>query len=98
MAGGGTTVPVPAPCRSNIHLGGTHVLKAQGATQGVEITIVHAAHANSLPLSLLGEAERKSMAAMGLSIQPGPPRGLRRPVLPTASRPTCPATRAYTAR
>jgi L-ascorbate metabolism protein UlaG (beta-lactamase superfamily) len=75
MAGGGTTVPVAAACRSNIHLGGTHVLKAQGATQGVEITIVHAAHANSLPLSLLGEAERKSMAAMGLSIQPGPPVG-----------------------
>ena len=73
--GGATTVPVAAPCRSNIHLGGTHVLKAAGAAQGVEVTIVYAAHANSLPLSLLGEAERKSLAANGLNIEPGPPTG-----------------------
>ncbi len=75
QAGGATTVPVAAPCRSNIHLGGTHVLKAAGAAQGVEITIVYAAHANSLPLSLLGEAERKSLAANGVSVEPGPPTG-----------------------
>jgi L-ascorbate metabolism protein UlaG (beta-lactamase superfamily) len=73
--GGGTTVPVAAPCRSNIHLGGMHVLKAAGAAQGVEITIVYAAHANSLPLSLLGEEERKTLAANGLSVEPGPPTG-----------------------
>jgi L-ascorbate metabolism protein UlaG (beta-lactamase superfamily) len=75
QAGGATTVPVAAPCRSNIHLGGTHVLKAAGAAQGVEITIVYAAHANSLPLSLLDEAERKSLAANGMSVEPGPPAG-----------------------
>jgi len=73
--GGATTVPVAAPCRSNIHLGGTHVLKAAGAAQGVEITIVYAAHANGLPLSLLGEEERKTLAANGLSVEPGPPTG-----------------------
>src|SRR5206468_5091005 len=73
QAGGATTVPVAAPCRSNIHLGGTHVLKTAGAAQGVEITVVYAAHANSLPLSLVGEAERKSLAANGLSVEPGPP-------------------------
>jgi L-ascorbate metabolism protein UlaG (beta-lactamase superfamily) len=75
LADGATTVPVVAPCRSNIHLGGTHVLKATGAARGVEITIVYAAHANSLPLSLLGEAERKSLPANGLSVEPGPPTG-----------------------
>jgi L-ascorbate metabolism protein UlaG (beta-lactamase superfamily) len=75
QADGATTVPVAAACRSNIHLGGTHVLKATGSAQGVEITIVYAAHANSLPLSLLGEAERKSLAANGVSIEPGPPIG-----------------------
>ena len=75
QAGGGTTVPVAAPCRSNTHLGGTHVFKTAGAAQGVEITIVYAAHANSLPLSLLGEAERKSLAANGLGFEPGPPTG-----------------------
>ena len=73
--GGATTVPVAAPCRSNIHLGGTHVLKTTGAARGVEITVVYAAHANSLPLSLLGEAERKSLAANGLGFEPGPPTG-----------------------
>ena len=72
---GATTVPVAAPCRSNTHLGGTHVFKAAGAAQGVEITVVYAAHANSLPLSLLGEAERKSLAANGLGVEPGPPTG-----------------------
>ena len=59
QADGATTVPVAAPCRSNTHLGGTQVLKTAGAARGVEITVVYAAHANSLPLSLLGEAERK---------------------------------------
>lgn len=75
QAGGATSVPVATPCRANIHLGGMQVLKAAGAEQGVEITIVYAAHANSLPLSVLGEAERKSLAANGLSIAPGPPTG-----------------------
>ncbi len=75
QAGGATTVPVAAPCRSNTHLGGTHVFKAAGAAQGVEITVVYAAHANSLPLSLLGEAERKSLATNGVSVEPGPPTG-----------------------
>ena len=75
MAGGGTTVPLAAPCRSNIHLGGTHVLKTAGAQQGVEISIVHAAHANSLPLSVISEPERKVLAANGLAFAPGPPVG-----------------------
>jgi hypothetical protein len=86
--GGATTVPVAAPCRSNIHLGGMHVLKAASAAQGVEITIVYAAHAKSLPLSLLGEEERKSLAANGLSVEPGPPTALSSN-LPMGSRPTC---------
>lgn len=75
LADGATTVPVAAPCRSNTHLGGTHVLKTSGAARGVEITVVFASHANSLPLSLLGEAERKSLAANGLGFEPGPPTG-----------------------
>jgi len=74
-AGGATTVPVAAPCRTNLQLGGTYVLRAAGAARGVEITVVYAAHANSLPLSLLDEAQRKSLAANGLSVEPGPPVG-----------------------
>ncbi len=75
QAGGGTLVPLAAPCRSGIHLGGTHVLKAKGAQQGVEISIVYASHANSLPLSAISEAERKVLAANGLAYAPGPPVG-----------------------
>lgn len=71
----GTIVPRAAACRSNIHLGGTHVLKAKDAQQGVEITIVFASHANSLPLSVISEAERKILAANGLAYAPGPPVG-----------------------
>ena len=70
-----TIVPRTAACRSNIHLGGTHVLKTKDAQQGVEITIVFASHANSLPLSVISEAERKILAANGLAYAPGPPVG-----------------------
>ncbi len=73
--GGITAVPVAAACRSGIHLGGVQTLKAAGAAKGVEITIVYAAHANSLPLSLLNEAQRKVLAADNLSIAAGPPAG-----------------------
>ena len=73
--GGATKVPVPAPCRTNQQLGGTHVFKAVGAAQAVEVTVVYAAHSNALPLSLLTEEERKTLAANGLSAQPGPPVG-----------------------
>jgi L-ascorbate metabolism protein UlaG (beta-lactamase superfamily) len=75
MAGGATNVPLAAPCRTNIHLGGTHVLRAKGAQQGVEISIVFASHANSLPLSVISEAERKVLNANGLAFSPGPPVG-----------------------
>jgi L-ascorbate metabolism protein UlaG (beta-lactamase superfamily) len=71
----GTLVPLTAPCRSGIHLGGTHVLRAKDAQQGVEISIVYASHANSLPLSVISEAERKVLAANGLAFSPGPPVG-----------------------
>ncbi|HEY7168478.1 MAG TPA: MBL fold metallo-hydrolase [Candidatus Binatia bacterium] len=72
---GATTVPVVAPCRTNQQLGGTQVLKAAGATRGVEITVVYAAHGNGLPLSLISEEERKTLAANGLTVEPGPPTG-----------------------
>jgi hypothetical protein len=86
QAGGATAVPVAAPCRSNLQLGGTHVIKAADAVRGVEITIVYAAHGNGLPLSLLDEAERKSLAANGLSVEPGPPGRLCHQVYQRAHR------------
>ena len=72
---GATNVPVATPCRSNTHLGGAFIAKAAGASQGVEVTIVYASHANNVPLSLLSEAQRASLGPDGTSIVIGPPTG-----------------------
>ena len=72
---GVTTVPVATSCRSNTHLGGVFVAKAPNAAQGVEITIVYASHANSVPLSLLSDAHRANLAQDDTSIILGPPTG-----------------------
>ena len=75
QTGGVTNVPVAASCRSNTHLGGAFIARAQGASQGVEITIVFASHANNVPLSLLSEAQRANLGPDGASIVIGPPTG-----------------------
>jgi L-ascorbate metabolism protein UlaG (beta-lactamase superfamily) len=75
LTAGAASVPVSAPCRSNTHLGATFIAKAAGAAQGVEITIVYASHANNVPLSLLSEAHRASLAPDATSIVLGPPTG-----------------------
>jgi L-ascorbate metabolism protein UlaG (beta-lactamase superfamily) len=75
QAAGATTVPVAASCRSNTHLGGAFVAKAPNATQGVEITVVHASHANNVPLALLSETQRANLGADDTSIVLGPPTG-----------------------
>ncbi len=75
QTGGATSVPVAYPCRSNTHLGGVFTVKAPDATQGVQITIVFASHANNVPLALLSEAHRAMHAADGTSIVLGPPTG-----------------------
>jgi L-ascorbate metabolism protein UlaG (beta-lactamase superfamily) len=50
-------------------------MKAPGAARGVEITMVFASHANSLPVSMLTNQDRKGLAADGLSVSPGPAAG-----------------------
>jgi L-ascorbate metabolism protein UlaG (beta-lactamase superfamily) len=72
---GVTNVPVATSCRSNTHLGGAFIARAPGASQGVEITVVYASHANNAPLSLLSEAERANLGPDGASIVIGPPTG-----------------------
>jgi L-ascorbate metabolism protein UlaG (beta-lactamase superfamily) len=72
---GATAVPVAYPCRSNTHLGGAFVVRAPNATQGVEITIVFASHANNVPLSLLSEAQRAALGPDALGLVLGPPTG-----------------------
>jgi L-ascorbate metabolism protein UlaG (beta-lactamase superfamily) len=75
QAAGVTNVPVATPCRSNTHLGGAFIARAPGASQGVEITIVFASHANNVPLTLLSEAQRANLGPDGASIVIGPPTG-----------------------
>jgi L-ascorbate metabolism protein UlaG (beta-lactamase superfamily) len=75
QTGGVTSVPVATPCRSNTHLGGAFIARAAGASQGVEITIVYASHANNVPLSLLSETQRANLGPDGASIVIGPPTG-----------------------
>lgn len=69
------TVPVPAACSSRIDLGGVFTAKAEGASKGVEITIVQSVHVNNAPPSLLSEAERANLKANGAEREYGPPVG-----------------------
>lgn len=69
------TVPFAAACVAGNNLGGTRTFKSAGATRGVEITLVPASHDSTVPLALLGEAERKNLEPDNLSLALGPPSG-----------------------
>lgn len=72
---GSTTVPVAAMCASRIDMGGVFVAKAEGASKGVEITIVQSAHVNNAPPALLSDAERANLKANGAEREYGPATG-----------------------
>jgi len=69
------TVPVKAACSSRIDLGGVFTAKTEGASQGVEITIVYAAHVNNAPPALLSESQRTALKADGAQLEYGPATG-----------------------
>jgi len=69
------TVPVATACSSRIDMGGVFVAKAEGAPQGVEITIVYAAHVNNAPPALLSESQRAALKADGAVLEYGPATG-----------------------
>jgi ribonuclease BN (tRNA processing enzyme) len=48
-----------APCLAIVQTGGTRTFKATAAAKAVEITLVPAVHDSTVPIALLGEAERK---------------------------------------
>jgi L-ascorbate metabolism protein UlaG (beta-lactamase superfamily) len=50
-------------------------VKATGATKGVQITAVTAAHDSTVPRSLLSDPERKSLEPDNVSLTPGPSTG-----------------------
>jgi L-ascorbate metabolism protein UlaG (beta-lactamase superfamily) len=70
-----TTVPVKEACTSRIDMGGVFVAKAEGASKGVEITIVYASHVNNAPDSLLSKEEREHLKADGAIREYGPATG-----------------------
>ncbi|MBX3664064.1 MAG: MBL fold metallo-hydrolase [Burkholderiales bacterium] len=69
------TVPVAAACSSRIDLGGVFNAKAEGASQGVQITIVYSAHVNNAPPALLTEPQRAALKADGAQLEYGPAVG-----------------------
>ena len=75
QTGGATTVPVATVCTSQTDLGGIFVAKAEGAQQGVEITIVYASHVNNAPPSLLSQAQQNTLNADGGIVEYGPATG-----------------------
>jgi L-ascorbate metabolism protein UlaG (beta-lactamase superfamily) len=69
------TVPVAAACSSRIDMGGVFTARTEAAKQGVQFTIVYAAHVNDAPPSLLSQAERDLLKADGAQLGYGPPVG-----------------------
>jgi L-ascorbate metabolism protein UlaG (beta-lactamase superfamily) len=69
------TVPVPAACSSRIDLGGVFTAKAEGASQGVEFTIVYSAHVNNAPPALLTKPQQEALKADGAQLEYGPAVG-----------------------
>jgi L-ascorbate metabolism protein UlaG (beta-lactamase superfamily) len=73
--GGITSVPVKEACSSRIDMGGVFVAQAEGASKGVEITIVYAAHVNDAPPALLSKEEQQRLKADGAIREYGPATG-----------------------
>ena len=69
------TVPVPAACSSRIDMGGVFTARTQGASQGVEFTIVYSAHDNAVSPALLTKPQQDELKADGAQLQYGPPVG-----------------------
>lgn len=73
---GGTIAAVQAaPCLAPVELGGSKIVKAAGASAGVEIVTVYAAHDSTLTRDLLTDAQKKSLEADNISVSLGAPSG-----------------------
>ena len=58
-----TIVPLQAPCRAGVQLGGKRTFKTAGQARGVQITTVYAEHSNNLARAMLSESGQASLAA-----------------------------------
>lgn len=70
-----TKVPVAGVCNSQTDLGGIFIAQAEGAKQGVEISIVYASHVNNAPPALLSQAQQELIKADGGIVEYGPATG-----------------------
>lgn len=50
-----TVVPVQAPCRAGVQLGGKRTFKTAGQSKGVQVTTVYAEHSNNVSRAMLSE-------------------------------------------
>ena len=58
-----TVVPLQAPCRAGVQLGGKRTFKMAGQARGVQITTVYAEHSNNLARAMLSEAAQAPLAS-----------------------------------
>jgi L-ascorbate metabolism protein UlaG (beta-lactamase superfamily) len=75
LSGGDLVAPFGAPCLATVQTGGTRTVKTSAASKAVEIVAVPAAHDSTVPVALLGDAERKSLEPDNVSFTLGPPSG-----------------------
>ena len=57
-----TVVPLQAPCRAGVQLGGKRTFKIAGQAKGVQVTTVYAEHSNNLARGMLSEDARPPLA------------------------------------
>jgi L-ascorbate metabolism protein UlaG (beta-lactamase superfamily) len=68
-------VPFAASCAANAQLGGMRILRAPGATAGVEVTLVPASHDSTVARDLLTDPQKAALAVDNTSLYLGPPSG-----------------------
>jgi L-ascorbate metabolism protein UlaG (beta-lactamase superfamily) len=73
--GGAIAAVQAAPCIAPVELGGTKIVKAAGAANGVEITTVYASHDSTLIRELLTDAQKKALEPDNISVSLGAPSG-----------------------
>ena len=66
-----TAVPLPAPCRAGLQIGGKRTFKISGAARGVQVAVVRADHSNYAPRTLLTEPQKNSLETDELSVYVG---------------------------
>ncbi len=70
-----TVVPLQAPCRADVQLGGKRTFKMAGQSKGVQVTTVYAEHSNNIRRPMLAESARVPLVADDLAAYVGHANG-----------------------